>query len=94
MTLKIVSADERLAEAQITNLNPKGTGTMTNRRTYVDEGGHERPTNPPNPRLITLTPNQIADIFYSMGLGEVDVESFIVAAHQRGLTSEQRDQLK
>ena len=67
---------------------------MTSCDTYTDEKGYERLVNPPKPQFITLTPSQIGEIFYDMGLEEVDTESFIVAAHQRGLTSDHKDQLK
>ena len=58
----------------------------------TDEEGYQRLVNPPKPQFITLTPNQVGEILYDMGLEAVDVESFIVAAHQRGLTSEHKEQ--
>ena len=53
-------------------------------QTYTDEQGYERPTNPPEPQSLTLTPETIVAIFCDMGLDQIDAESFIVEATRRG----------
>ena len=58
---------------------------MSDRETYIDDEGYRRPVNPPKPELITLTPPDVEGILYDMGWEEIDVESFIMAAVNRGV---------